>query len=180
MNKTALQRPLRGEPIALDLVNTEWNEAGQRQDLLQADEGLAVWLAEQGIPWPASPENVRQALAAARAAIRQCLETNDGNPEALEALNAILARGRVIPVMRGTGPDEAIEVQEHWRAAWLAARGYLDLRARWPRERIRACAHPDCILYFLDATRSGTRRWCDMRTCGNRAKARRYHHRHGR
>ena len=44
--------------------------------------------------------------------------------------------------------------------------------------RVRRCAHPACVLYFLDGTKNGARRWCDMRTCGNRANAAAYYHRH--
>ena len=42
-------------------------------------------------------------------------------------------------------------------------------------KRVRRCAaEPPCPRVFLDASRSGRRRWCDMRTCGNRAKAARH------
>jgi predicted RNA-binding Zn ribbon-like protein len=41
-------------------------------------------------------------------------------------------------------------------------------------ERIRICASDTCQWVFYDASRTGRRRWCDMSTCGNRAKAARY------
>lgn len=44
--------------------------------------------------------------------------------------------------------------------------------------RLRACANPDCGWVFLDRSRRGNRRWCEMRACGNRAKARQYYRRH--
>lgn len=37
--------------------------------------------------------------------------------------------------------------------------------------RIRKCEHQDCILYFVDTSKSGKRRWCSMELCGNRQKA---------
>ena len=40
--------------------------------------------------------------------------------------------------------------------------------------RVRRCADPNCTHVFLDSTKNGRRRWCDMRTCGNRAKAARH------
>ncbi|MEO7230131.1 MAG: CGNR zinc finger domain-containing protein [Candidatus Limnocylindrales bacterium] len=40
--------------------------------------------------------------------------------------------------------------------------------------RIRVCANDRCQRVFYDGSRSGRRRWCDMTTCGNRAKAARY------
>ncbi|MHB1863226.1 MAG: CGNR zinc finger domain-containing protein [Gemmatimonadaceae bacterium] len=40
--------------------------------------------------------------------------------------------------------------------------------------RVRRCANPSCHRVFYDATKNGGRRWCDMATCGNRAKAARH------
>lgn len=40
--------------------------------------------------------------------------------------------------------------------------------------RVRRCADPRCERVFYDRTRNGARRWCDMATCGNRAKAARH------
>jgi predicted RNA-binding Zn ribbon-like protein len=36
--------------------------------------------------------------------------------------------------------------------------------------RVKECDRPDCTLLFVDASRSGRRRWCSMDACGNRAK----------
>ena len=40
--------------------------------------------------------------------------------------------------------------------------------------RIRRCADVRCLHVFFDSTKNGRRRWCDMSTCGNRAKAARH------
>jgi predicted RNA-binding Zn ribbon-like protein len=40
--------------------------------------------------------------------------------------------------------------------------------------RVRRCADPRCVRVFFDGSRNGKRRWCDMKTCGNRAKAARH------
>ena len=40
--------------------------------------------------------------------------------------------------------------------------------------RVRRCADGRCPRVFYDSTRNGRRRWCDMATCGNRAKAARF------
>ena len=45
-------------------------------------------------------------------------------------------------------------------------------RSRPPR--LRRCADPGCRRAFVDETRSRTRRWCDLGTCGNRARVRRH------
>ena len=42
------------------------------------------------------------------------------------------------------------------------------------RERLRICADDTCRWLFVDHSPAGRRRWCDMRTCGNRAKVARH------
>ncbi|KIX70363.1 hypothetical protein SF23_19375, partial [Streptomyces sp. MBRL 10] len=48
-------RPLTGEPVALDLLNTRWIQDGESADLfagafgLSRVEGLAVWLESAGL-----------------------------------------------------------------------------------------------------------------------------------
>jgi predicted RNA-binding Zn ribbon-like protein len=54
---------------------------------------------------------------------------------------------------------------------WSAA----DLLIAGERARVRQCANDRCLWLFLDASKTGTRRWCDMASCGNRAKARRHY-----
>ena len=41
-------------------------------------------------------------------------------------------------------------------------------------ERLRVCANDLCRWVFYDESRAGQRRWCDMASCGNRAKAARH------
>jgi len=61
----------------------------------------------------------------------------------------------------------------HLLAPVLWSAGDLILAA--DRHRIRRCANDECRWLFLDESKSGTRRWCDMASCGNRAKARRHY-----
>jgi len=45
-------------------------------------------------------------------------------------------------------------------------------------EMVRACGNPECRWLFLDTSKNHTRRWCDMKICGNRMKARRFKAQH--
>lgn len=54
---------------------------------------------------------------------------------------------------------------------WSAA----DLLVGGNAERVRQCANDRCLWLFLDESKNGTRRWCSMQSCGNRAKARRHY-----
>ena len=40
--------------------------------------------------------------------------------------------------------------------------------------RVRQCSNPNCSWLFVDTSRAGRRRWCDMKVCGNRAKVHRF------
>lgn len=41
-------------------------------------------------------------------------------------------------------------------------------------QTLRECGDPACRWLFLDTSKNHTRRWCDMKVCGNRMKARRF------
>jgi len=52
-----------------------------------------------------------------------------------------------------------------------------DLMLNAQGRRIRCCANGECLWLFIDQSKNATRRWCDMSSCGNRAKARRHYSR---
>jgi predicted RNA-binding Zn ribbon-like protein len=54
---------------------------------------------------------------------------------------------------------------------WSAA----DLLTHASDRRIRRCANDKCCWVFIDRSKGGTRRWCDMSSCGNRAKSHRHY-----
>ena len=53
----------------------------------------------------------------------------------------------------------------------------LDLLQTFPLARTRICPGPRCGWLFIDHSRGGQRRWCDMATCGNVAKTTRHYQR---
>jgi predicted RNA-binding Zn ribbon-like protein len=169
-----MQRPLTGEPLAVDLANTLWRSLDGEHDLLETEAGLCEWLAERDLSVRPTekmdPEKVRAALVHTRSVLREVFE---GEPGAEERLNAILARGLVIRSLeRGLVRQRPVLTDEAWELAWLAADDYLRLRESGA-DSIRQCEHPSCVLYFYDTT--GRRRWCSMAGCGNRAKAQRHY-----
>ena len=58
-----------------------------------------------------------------------------------------------------------------WPVVWSAA----ELLTAGPLDRVRECDNDPCGWLFVDASRNRSRRWCDMRDCGNRVKARRHY-----
>jgi predicted RNA-binding Zn ribbon-like protein len=174
-------RPLTGEPLSIDLLNTRWIDADGHHDLLDDVDGLAVWLAaapvrealgDQAVP---ADEETLNRLLQARTALDGLVGTAPADTDAADALNVVLAHGRVGRSLRAAGPTSEVQVDApSWRPAWSAADDYLRLLADRP-ERIRRCANHDCVLHFYDVSKNGTRRWCSMTSCGNRAKAMRHY-----
>lgn len=61
--------------------------------------------------------------------------------------------------------------QPLWPVVWSA----VDLMTAGPLDRVRECDNDPCGWLFVDSSRNRSRRWCDMRDCGNRVKARRHY-----
>ena len=57
---------------------------------------------------------------------------------------------------------------------WALAMSASELMLSESMDRVRACDNPECRWLFLDTSKNHTRRWCDMKVCGNRMKARRF------
>ena len=71
-----------------------------------------------------------------------------------------------------------LEIEEDGRPSFavLLTQSALRLAASPDLRRLRIC--PNCHWLFIDRSRNASRRWCDMLTCGNRAKAERHQRRH--
>lgn len=172
----AVTRPLSGEPLPLDLVNTVWIDRDDRVDLFDDAGAVKDWLGEHELTVDAPLDAVKERLAAAREAIRDVLYERDG---AQSRLNEVLDHGSRRPRLREGKPETADVVDDPaWLPGWRCAAAFLDLLERRP-DRIRKCANPACVLWYLDTTKNGGRRWCSMEMCGNRAKVKRFHQRHG-
>lgn len=164
-------RPHVGEPLALDLLNTVWMSADGPKDLLVDVPGLRAWLAANGLDerCPAD-EKTRAALVRTRQAVLRAVVDNE-----IDEVNAVLDRGRVRRILTEDGPREESDVaRPEWLPGWLAADDLLRLLTQAP-DRIKQCAHEQCVLWFYDTSKNGTRRWHSMTTCGNRVKAARHY-----
>jgi predicted RNA-binding Zn ribbon-like protein len=63
------------------------------------------------------------------------------------------------------------------RVTWWVSRSAAELLTSPDLPFVRECAGYDCGWLFMDTTKNRSRRWCDMTTCGNRAKGRRHYER---
>ena len=104
-------------------------------------------------------------------------------PEAadVDLLNGVLrdalAALQVTPTADGFVWAWGSQRQELGHVLWPIAQSAADLLTSVDLQTVRECAAPDCGWLFLDTSRNHSRRWCDMKACGNRAKARRHYER---
>lgn len=184
--------PASREDLAIDFANTLcWRGSEAPSEGLADLAALGAWLSRAGLPpeMLAAAAGGGEALFAEAIGLREAIyrifsDIAEGRPAAaadLAALNRALAeapaRARLVPDVSGY----AWAAEPSGRGAatllapvlWSAA----DLLARAGRLRIRRCANDKCLWLFIDRSKAGTRRWCDMAACGNRAKAQRHYSR---
>jgi predicted RNA-binding Zn ribbon-like protein len=174
-----------------DFLNTIELESGSLVDHFATFEDAARWLVERGIVHADAPEELRQggagddqALArvrAVRAALREVAhavaEGRPADPASIAEVNrAILARERIVLVSEPDGCSIGhSHVGDPLDDALARLVDPLVDEIRTDRaDRVRICANDTCRWLFYDESRAGRRRWCDMATCGNRAKAARH------
>jgi predicted RNA-binding Zn ribbon-like protein len=171
--------------LCIDFVNTLLSgieKLGTYQDLL-------LWGTDEGIVTPEITDLLRLAASFRatdaekvmvdcrrfREAVRGILKP-EPDADDLEYMSAVLRR--YLPHLslrwidgkaRWVWPDR-VELE---RVLWPVAQSVLTLVTSDRRKRVRACV--SCNELFIDRSRNNSRRWCDMRDCGNRAKARRFH-----
>ena len=160
---------------------TDWLVAAGALDGASARSALTRWDGRRR--GAAAVEAAREL----RAALRRLADAWAGGKPAARAtvarVNELLARGdghREAGAGRsGTGfaVERGLRLEEPDDLLVPIAEAAADLLCHADPARVRRCAHPACVLYFLDGTKNGTRRWCDMRTCGNRTNAAAYYRR---
>ena len=165
----------------VDLVNSEeWNGLGQFTDHLANPHWLATFLKHWELyPFP-SKDVPRRKLEQLRSLLRGTAEKlaaggSIGRGE-LSALNQLLnvpAWQKLVQDQNGFRA-ETVPVRSNW--TWVIARiaaSFGEMLANQEVGRIKVCANSDCRWVFHDPTKARTKRWCDDRTCGNRARVRR-------
>jgi len=117
-----------------------------------------------------------------RAALREVwdaqVEGRQPTPTSLETLNRTLDRGPRVE-LRGTLAGVAVahrhpDDDPTGEALARLAMPLVEAIAAGDTTRFRICDNDACRWAFEDASRAGRRRWCDMATCGNRDKVRRF------
>jgi predicted RNA-binding Zn ribbon-like protein len=179
-NTIAWSEPPHGEELHSydDLV--DWALAA---DVLTADEAaqLRAEAARRPADAAAALDRARDARAAMHAVFHRLAHREEPRPEDVARFNAYLTeamtRVRVAPAgcecSWSWREDPRDLARMLWPVIWSAASVLTSPDVRW----VRHCASETCGWLFLDESRNHNRRWCDMRECGSREKARRHYRR---
>lgn len=186
-----------GGALCLDYANTLGDRPRCEKESLREYADVVEWCREAGlIPSRDAARLVAEAGAHPRRAAAD-LAAAIALRESLYALFAALARGqepppgdldllnRALPEVLGHLALERRESGFTWRFTaptgererllWPVVRSAAELLASGGVAEVRECASETCSWLFLDRSRTHRRRWCDMKSCGNRAKARRHY-----
>ena len=127
-------------------------------------------------------EAVRRRAVELRERLHRCfLALNRGakpHPRDLDGINqelaAALPHARLMPDADGftwSWDDEPTLD----RVLWPVVRSVTQLLTASELPRVKQCAGQGCTWLFLDTSKNGSRRWCEMEVCGSRSKARAYY-----
>jgi predicted RNA-binding Zn ribbon-like protein len=188
---------LSGGRVCLDFANTVGDRGGDEPNEHLGSYGdFIAWAEQSGAIAPRQARSLLRRASERPADARRALAAAIELREALYRVFAAIAAGRA-----PRAPDLAIvnaEVPAAFERSRLVAskdgftlaatvnddniaapltrvvRSAVDLITSPDVDRVRTCAAAACAWLFLDTTKNRARRWCDMKTCGNREKVRRF------
>ncbi len=189
--------PQLGGALCLDFTNTAvWRMRPGPDETLVTYDDLLRWAAHAGAIAEPTATTLQRRAAAAPGAAGQTLERAKAlrealyrvilagiagvspDPASLETFNrelqAAMSRAGIHPTPAGlrwdwSSPTETIDLA---RPLWPVVRSAADLLTGSSLERVKRCPGEGCGWLFLDTSRNGSRRWCEMSSCGNRARVR--------
>jgi predicted RNA-binding Zn ribbon-like protein len=189
------------DDLCLDFVNTlAWRGSERLAESLGSFEDLLKWCASGGCSFNRAISAVRATVEGRPAVAVRLLREAIALREAISRIFHAVAEGVVPEATDMTALNgelrraplrmmvDRADGSFGWRlervtpglpallapVLWSAG----DLLTGRRLARVRQCANPECRWLFIDESKAGTRRWCSMTACGNRAKAHRHYVRH--
>lgn len=187
-----------GGMLCLDFVNTvEDRTEIHPQELLVSFEDLISWslqaqvvteqeaqqLLEKAAQDPSEATGVLQRTVEVREAIYRVFKAvaEDESPEDgdLVTLSAVVAEAQkhaqLVPGQDGFRWEWACKPDDLDCMLWPVVRSAADFLTSDDLDTVRVCASDSCNWLFIDTSKNHSRRWCNMKSCGNREKARRFY-----
>lgn len=189
--------------LCLDFTDTvDWRTSDHAEDKLASYADLLGWSVRKGLLNKEEEQRLSSQLenkdAVAKKVMADAYQLREAiyrifsavahgrsaDQKDLEVLNGHLANSLGKLGLRGRGTEYTWAWRDTGSAdkmLWPIARSAADLLTSDDLARVRECANEEegCGSLFLDCSKSQTRRWCSMESCGNRMKFRTYYARHG-
>ena len=174
-----------GNTPFLDFVNTEMVQEGRPVDLLLEVNKLVEWFDQagfriEGVTKLCNARPADELLNVAhsyRRALRSALQTitTEGfvPSEILHKTNRYLARRNhwfELAKTKGFNLDEHWTVEHPEDVCSPIAQSFAQFLSSADLSRVRKCKNPDCVRFFYDTSKSGTRAWCSLDICGNKLR----------
>lgn len=191
---------LLGGELCLDFANTVgWHDSDDPQEWLNNYSDLMVWSKHIGILTDKEVQKLIDKASKRGSEARRVLEKaielreaiyrifssligkSEPKDEDLSILNSFLSdvmgKSRVVRTKEGFSWGFGIGEDSFDWVLYPIVRSTGELLASDKLGRVKKCSGRYCGWLFLDMSRNRSRRWCDMKDCGNRAKAKRHYHR---
>jgi predicted RNA-binding Zn ribbon-like protein len=197
--KSAGQLKLEAGRLCLDFANTlDWHASEHPVEKLTTYADLVAWAHKIGLldediagrlnfQAEAHPRTASATLEKART-LREAMYdifvavAHGETPETtdIDTVNATLAemlnRSRLVHSDTGFVWDWGGDEDDLDQMLWWVVQSATEVMTSDELLRVGQCADDrGCGWLFYDTSKNRTRRWCDMRGCGNRAKARRHY-----
>jgi len=187
---------LIADAVALDFLNSSIEISEGQGDFLASGSGLLSWMTQAKLLQASDADRIRNEtdadeldavateVRALRDWFRRFVTTRMGRPlwpddlAAAGRLNALLETDdtftALVPSIDSDGPPIRLRTFRRCQTARSLILVVAESLARFLCEEsfvsVKPCEGPGCRFVFADHTRAGTRRWCSMSMCGNRAK----------
>lgn len=189
-------RDMIGGNAALDFINTASRWAGEPVDRLNGPEDFADWAALAGVVDAATSARIKAAARRDPKAALDLYERARRLRAALWRIFSAVQQGRAVDAedlailaewtRRASQYCELHQTGDGFERRWTAdapdmerpllaiAQAAETLLEQGPLERLHMCGGENCEWLFLDLSKNHSRRWCNMATCGNEAKVKKF------
>ncbi len=162
------------------------------EELLKSYDDLLRFTQESGMLKPAQARQFRglSGRSTGERVLKRCIELREAIAEIFYArLDGRRPSAASVRTLERSIKSARLQQQLRWKEErlewrwrendaelplWALSLSASDLMLSDAVHRVRACDNPECRWLFLDTSKNHTRRWCDMKVCGNRMKARRF------
>ncbi|ATL30832.1 CGNR zinc finger domain-containing protein [Streptomyces formicae] len=169
-----------GTVLATSFTGTLSERQGDAVERIPTPRRLIDWLAVYGLAVDSCTTaqlDLAKELRESIHAVATAAALQDALPaSAVQVINDRSTQGRASAVLTPGGerrwqlsPTSPVE-----DALGVIAADAISVVAGERDGKLALCASPTCRAAFFDTSRSRTRRWCDMNTCGNRQKKARF------